>query len=123
LASWTLAGDAEEYRLSQERRSLLYTLGAAGGGMAPKEIAEALDKSVGSVKVLLGEMVKAGQVTNPTYGRYDLPDDTPYSPYPAYSSNGGGAKSKEGKRSKRDAGGASVVCVHGFSGGGGVGSR
>ena len=60
LASWTLAGNAEEYRLSEERQAVLDVLGRAGGPMSPKEIAEALDKSVGSVKVLLGEMVKAG---------------------------------------------------------------
>ena len=111
-ASWTLAGDAEEYRLSQERRAVLRTLGPAGGGMSPKDIAEALDKSVGSVKVLLGEMVKDGQVSNSSYGKYDLPNHAPYSPYPAYSSNGGDGKGKQSKRSKRDVEGASVVCMH-----------
>ena len=116
-ASWTLAGDADEYRLSQERRSLIEALGAAGGGMSPKDIAEGLGKSVGSVKVLLGEMVKAGQVSNPSYGRYHLPANAPYSAYPAYSSNGDESKSKDSKESKRDEGRASVVCVHGFAGG------
>jgi len=115
LASWTLAGDAEEYRLSEERRSLIEALGGAGGGMSPKDIAEVLGKSVGSVKVLLGEMVKAGQVSNPSYGRYVLPDGAPYSAYPAYSSNGGGGKSKDSKESKRDEGHAYVTCMHGFA--------
>ena len=114
VASWTLAGDAEEYRLSQERRSVLKTLGAAGGGISPKEIAEALGKSVDSVKVLLGEMVKAGQVSNPTYGKYALPNNTPYSPY---SANSEGEERSKSKESKRDTGGASVVCMHGFAGG------
>ncbi len=115
LASWTLAGDADEYnRLSEERRGVLEALGAAGGGMSPKDLAEALGKSVGSVKVLLGEMVKAGQVSNPTYGKYDLSANAPYSAYPAYSSDGGDGKSKEGKESKRDVGGAYLTCVHGF---------
>ena len=111
LASWTLAGNADEYRLSQERRSLIEALGA-GGGMSPKELAEILDKSVGSVKVLLGEMVKAGQVSNPTYGKYDLPNNAPYSPYSANSAG----KSKESKRSKRDEGHGPVICIHGFAG-------
>ena len=113
LASWTLAGDADEYRLSQERQDIIGAL-AAGGGMSPKDLAEALGKSVGSVKVLLGEMVKAGQVSNPAYGRYDLPANAPYSAYPAYSSNGGGGKSKDSKESKRDVGGAYLTCVQGF---------
>jgi DNA-binding NarL/FixJ family response regulator len=114
-ASWALAGDADEYRLSQERRGVLEALGAAGGGMSPKDIAEALDKSVGSVKVLLGEMVKAGQVSNPSYGKYALPANAPYSAYPTYSANSAG-KSKESKRSKRDEGHAPVICIHGFVG-------
>ena len=122
LASWTLAGDAEEYRLSQERRSVLKTLGAAEGGMSPKDIAEALDKSVGSVKVLLGEMVKAGQVSNPAYGKYGLSANAPYSPYSANSRDSEKYKSresKESKHSKRDTGDTSVVCMHGFAGGSG----
>ncbi len=113
LASWTLAGAAEEYRLSQERRSLIEALGAAGGGMSPKEIAEALGKSAGSVKVLLGEMVKAGQVTNPAYGKYDLPANAPYS---AYSANAKDKEKGKSKESKRDEGHAPVICIHGFVG-------
>src|SRR5215203_6764405 len=35
LASWTLAGDAEEYRISEERRAVLGVLGRAGGSMSP----------------------------------------------------------------------------------------
>ncbi len=82
--------------------------------MSPKELAGALGKSVGSVKVLLGEMVKAGQVSNPSYGKYDLPNNAAYSPYPANSSNGDSGKSKQSKESKRDTGGAYLTCVHGF---------
>ncbi len=68
------------------------------------------------MKGLLGEMVKAGQVSNPTYGKYDLPANAPYS---ADSKGEVGGKSKESKRSKRDTGGASDVCMHGFAGGAG----
>jgi hypothetical protein len=64
LASWALVGDADEYRVSNERQQLLQALQNAEALMSPKEIAEATDKTVGSVKVLLGEMVKAGQVAN-----------------------------------------------------------
>ena len=74
--------------------------------MAPREIAEALGKSVGSVKVLLGEMVKAGQVSNPAYGKYDLPNNAPYSPYSANSIDENQSNSKGSKQSKRDTGGA-----------------
>jgi hypothetical protein len=118
LASWTLAGDADEYRLSQERQDIIGAL-AAGGGMSPKDLAGALGKSVGSVKVLLGEMVKAGQVSNPSYGKYDLPANAPYPPYSANSGDEERGKSKESKEGKRDTGDASVVCMHGFARGAG----
>jgi hypothetical protein len=52
--------------------------------MSPKEIAEATEKSHGSVKVMLGQMVKAGQVINPAYGKYTLPTTNTSSPYTAY---------------------------------------
>ena len=50
--------------------------------------------------MLLGEMVKAGQVVNPSYGKYDLPSTNPYSPYSANSDGGKEGESKESKRSK-----------------------
>ena len=85
--------------------------------MSPKEIAEALEKSVGSVKVLLGEMVKAGQVDNPSYGKYSLPSDNPYSPYSANSEDDEEGKSKESKRSKGIDEAAVITCLHGYPGG------
>ncbi len=87
LASWTLAGDAEEYRLSAQRHAILEVLQNAGGEMSPKDIAEATDKTHGSVKVLLGEMVRAGQVSNPSHGKYALPTSDAYCPYPANPGN------------------------------------
>lgn len=98
LGSWSLAGDAEEFRISEERRAVLEILGRASAAMSPKDIAEALAKSHGSVKVLLGEMVKAGQVSNPVYGKYALPHTPPYSTYSANPST-------QSKRSKDDTGG------------------
>jgi hypothetical protein len=111
LASWALVGDAEGYRLSNERQQLLRALQNAEALMSPKEIAEAADKTVGSVKVLLGEMVKAGQVTNPTYGKYGLPSPNPYSPYSANSEDEEG-KSKESKGTYDTA--EPVICFHGY---------
>jgi hypothetical protein len=116
LASWTLTGDADEYRLSNERRLILDTLRSAVAVMSPKEIAEATGKTHGSVKVLLGEMVKAGQVANSSYGRYALPANDPYSPYSANSGYAKEGTSKEGKRSKGNDG-SPGVCLHGYPGG------
>jgi hypothetical protein len=117
LASWALVGEAEEYRLSNERQQVLRVLRDAGMPMSPKEIAEATDKSHGSVKVLLGEMVKAGQVANPTYGKYAIPDTYPYSPYSANSCSADQGESKGSKRSKGKDEAALVTCIHGFPGG------
>jgi hypothetical protein len=118
LASWALVGDADEYRLSNERQQLLQTLENAEALMSPKEIAEATEKTVGSVKVLLGEMVKAGQVANPSYGKYGLPSTTPYSPYSANSHGDEEGKSKESKHSEDTSDTAdAVVCLHGYPGG------
>jgi hypothetical protein len=115
LATWTLAGDAEEYRISEERQGVLGVLTKAGGAISPKDIAEALEKSVGSVKVLLGEMVKAGQVDNSSYGKYSLPSDNPYSPYSANSEDTDYGKSKESKRSNdTDEVMDLITCIHGY---------
>jgi hypothetical protein len=115
LASWSLVGDADEYRLSNERQQILGALQNAEALMSPKEIAEATDKTVDSVKVLLGEMVKAGQVANPSYGKYGLPSTTPYSPYSANSDGDEEGKSKESKHSKDTSDTAEpVVCIHGY---------
>jgi hypothetical protein len=115
LASWSLAGDADEYRLSNERQQLLQALQNAEALMSPSEIAEATEKTVGSVKVLLGEMVKAGQVANPSYGKYGLPSTNPYSPYSANSDGDEEGKSKESKHSKDTSDTAEpVICLHGY---------
>jgi hypothetical protein len=53
-------------------------------------------------------MVKAGQVSNPGYGRYALPEDTRYSAYPPNSSGRRDGDGKEGKDSKGNDGGGSA---------------
>ena len=117
LARWFLAGDAEEYRLSNERRQLLLALQKAQAPMSPKEIAEATGKSHGSVKVLLGEMVRAGQVSSPSYGKYALPAASPYSAYSANPCDEEQDEGKDGKQSKGGDGTAPVTCIHGYPGG------
>jgi hypothetical protein len=115
LASWTLAGGAEEYRLSEERQQILRALHNAEALISPKEIAEATNKTVGSVKVLLGEMVKAGQVANPSYGKYGFPSTNRYSPYSANSEDDEEDKGKGGKQSKGEEEAVPGGCIHGNS--------
>ena len=72
LASWSLAGDAEEYRVSQERQDIIRVLEEAGEPMTPKEVAELLDKAPNAVKYLMWRMSKDGQLEAVGKGRYAL---------------------------------------------------
>jgi hypothetical protein len=62
IASWSLMGDAEEYRKSEERRRILELLERFDEPMWPKEIAEALGKNRSTTRVLLANMKQDGQV-------------------------------------------------------------
>ena len=72
LASWTLVGDAEEYRISQERQEIVRVLNEAGEPMTPKEVSEFLDKPANNVKYLMWRMSKDGQLATAGKGRYSL---------------------------------------------------
>lgn len=67
--SWTLKGEAAEYRLSQERQAVVDLLASSADSMSPKEIAEALGKSPGAVRKLLPTMVRDGQILG-AVGKY-----------------------------------------------------
>ena len=75
LASWNLMGDADEYRMSEERRAIVGLLERSGEPMAPKEIAEALGKGESATKMMLRDMVADGQVLNPQRGQYSVSPD------------------------------------------------
>jgi hypothetical protein len=72
LASWTLVGDAEEYRISQERQDIVRVLEETEEPMSPKEVAELLGKPPNTVKYLMWKMSKDGQLTTAGKGRYSL---------------------------------------------------
>ena len=74
-ATWAIAGDAEEYRLSERRRSILRVLGNADESLGPKDIAEMADAPYGATRELLSQMVKDGQVKNLGRGAYILPEN------------------------------------------------
>ncbi len=61
LAAWTLVGDANEYRQSEERRAIIELLETTGP-LAPKDVAETLDKNANTTRVLLRKMLADGQV-------------------------------------------------------------
>ena len=80
-ATWTIIGDAEEYRLSEGRREIQAVLTNADEPLGPKEITAILAEklgasapSYGAVREMLSQMVKDGQAQNLGRGRYVHPD-------------------------------------------------
>ncbi|NPV52638.1 MAG: AAA family ATPase [Firmicutes bacterium] len=70
IGGWVFLGDAEKYRMSQERQEIIEVLQNSGEAMSPKEIAEILERPHGAVKKLLYIMSKDGEVRLITRGRY-----------------------------------------------------
>jgi AAA domain len=75
-AGWALVGSAKEYRISQERAAILDLLRrSTPEPLAPKTIAEALDKPYSSITTLLQKLVKDGLIHSLTYGKYEPATD------------------------------------------------
>jgi len=77
-ATWTILGDAEEYRISEGRRAILGILENSDEPLGPKEITEMINaKGVemreGAVREMLSKMSKDGQVKNLGRGQYIHP--------------------------------------------------
>ncbi len=77
-ARWFIAGDADEYRLGEERAAVVRVLKNADVPLSPKDVAEAVDKNSGAVRELLSQMAKSGEIVNISSGKYTLRSpDTP----------------------------------------------
>jgi hypothetical protein len=70
--AWTFLGDADTYRMSQERADIVKLLTDSPEPLRPKEIAEALSKNGGAVRKLLNAMTKAGTIVGHG-GSYSVP--------------------------------------------------
>lgn len=70
-AGWTIVGDAEEYRMSEERKAILSVLNEADEFLSPGEVADILDKPRNTIKQRLWRMAQDGQVENRS-GRYGI---------------------------------------------------
>lgn len=76
LITWSLmAGTASEYRQSLERQAILAELAQHAEPIAPKALALALGKSDGSIRFLLSEMARAGEILSPARGLYTSPNN------------------------------------------------
>ena len=72
---WSLLGNAEEYRMSQERKAIMTLLREiAPAGMKPKEMAAAMGKNYNTLKVLLRKM-EADEEVRSVDGTYYLPKE------------------------------------------------
>ena len=76
IASWSLMGDAEEFRMSEERRGIVNLLRRVGEPLGPKDIAQVLGRNYGAVRVMLSEMVKDGLLASPSRGKYTPTNNT-----------------------------------------------
>ena len=86
--SWHILGDAQDYRISNERREILEVLRSSDEPMKPQEIANALDKDGPAVRRMLTRMATDGEVRRATYGKYSLPGGG-HTGHTGHSSGGG----------------------------------
>ena len=68
--SFSILGEAMEYRMSQERREVLEFLREANGPVQLKDIADALGKEKNTVSKLLKGLIQYGFARQPAYGKY-----------------------------------------------------
>ncbi len=77
LVRWTLLGDAEEHRRSEERKQILAKLGEVGEPMSATDVAVEIEKKVDGVRKLIRKMVRDGELAKVGEGsstRYALPE-------------------------------------------------
>jgi hypothetical protein len=86
IASWKIAGDAEEYRISELRRAILQVLEHAGEPMTPTEVADVLDKPANTVRQRMWQMSKEGRLTSAD-GKYVPNNRNVRNPYNHSDSN------------------------------------
>ena len=71
LTSWTIAGDADEYRMSEARTEIIRVIEDFGSRMTPTEVADVLGKKANSVKQTMWRMAADGQLSG-SDGKYGL---------------------------------------------------
>jgi len=69
---WRMLGDAENYKVSKERAEVVELLKDSEDGMSIRDIADAMGKSIGAVKMLLSRMVRDNILERVARGKYRL---------------------------------------------------
>lgn len=74
IAAWSIVGEAEDFRLSEERSQAIRVLRDADRPLSPSEAAPLLGKTPGATKKLLWTMAQDGQIVS-SGGRYSIPSN------------------------------------------------
>ncbi len=72
-ATWSIKGDAEDYRKGKLHRAILGVLEDADAPMGPQEISDALGEKYDNVRQRIYQMSKAGEVKTVARGKYAAP--------------------------------------------------
>ncbi|QIG92442.1 AAA family ATPase [Bradyrhizobium sp. 6(2017)] len=76
---WSILGEADEVRKSDERRKIVTVLKESESPLGPKAIADLTGMKAANVRRLLGKMVKSGEISQPEVGFYSVPFSKPSS--------------------------------------------
>ncbi len=80
VCTWTIQGDAEQYKLSKARQEIWQVVEAADEPFTPTYVADALGKSFNTVKKTMWEMSRDGQLSATGNGRYSTVTSNPGNP-------------------------------------------
>jgi len=77
-AQWTIAGTAEEYRLTKLQAAIIGVIRENGHAMTPKEVVQALVADgarveQGTVRKLMARLAQSGGLYLANYGKYEVP--------------------------------------------------
>jgi hypothetical protein len=76
VTCWRMLGDAAEYRLSDERRSMIEFLKQQSEPLTPKAVSDLLRREYSAIKKLLWTMARDGQLHVDTKGQYSVSSNT-----------------------------------------------
>jgi hypothetical protein len=108
VCTWTIQGDAEQYKISKERREIRQVVEEADEPVTPTYVADALGKSFNTVKKLMWEMSRDGQLRSTGNGRYTTVTGNPGNP----SNPKGGERTNSVTEVTEVT--APVTCLHGY---------
>jgi hypothetical protein len=80
ICTWTIQGEAEQYKLSKARQEILHIVEMTDEPVTPTYVADALGKNVNAVKKTMWEMSRDGQLSSTGSGRYTLVTSNPGNP-------------------------------------------